>query len=325
MHIFLTGGTGFFGRALLQRWARQQSTGPNAVEVTVLSRSPAAFCTSYPEFAELPWLHFKSGDICNSDSLQKNSAFTHVLHAAADSTLGPRMGAMQRYDQIVNGTRNMLDFAVRCKAQRFLFVSSGAVYGIQPPHLARISEEWHGMPDPMNSAHAYGIAKRTAEHLCALYSETFGLHTVIARCFAFVGPDLPLSAHFAVGNFIRDALWETNITVNGDGTPIRSFLDQRDLAYWLTELLVHGEFAQAYNVGSDQAISISDLAYLVRDALAPGKSVRLLRQPLSDGGRNLYVPNTQKARGYLGLGEGISLRDSVIATATAAKKLRPAA
>ena len=164
------------------------------------------------------------------------NCFTHVLHAAADSTLGPQRSPLQRYDQIVDGTRNLLDFAVACGVQRFLLTSSGGVYGPQPEDMAKIPEDWLGMPDPLNPANAYGVGKRAAEHLCALYHATHGIDTVIARCFAFVGEDLPLDVHFAIGNFIRDALWAEEIIVGGDGTPLRSYLDQRDLAQWLFDL-----------------------------------------------------------------------------------------
>jgi UDP-glucuronate decarboxylase len=320
MHIFLTGGTGFFGRALLRHWMIQESIGATVPVVTVLSRTPDFFLKRNPEFSQLPWLKLVEGDIGAPETLPLNLSFTHILHAAADSTLGPQLTPLQRYDQIVNGTRNMLDFALRCKVQRFLLTSSGAVYGAQPPHLDRLPEGWHGMPDPLNAAHAYGVAKRAAEHLCGLYSDAFGLHTVLARCFAFVGPDLSLNTHFAIGNFIRDALWGDDITVSGDGTPLRSFLDQRDLAHWLITLLLHGQFAQAYNVGSDHVISIADLAHLVRDTLAPDKAVRLLGQPMPNGSRNLYVPDIQKAQDDFSLKVTIPLRDSIVIAATEAKR-----
>lgn len=317
-HILVTGGTGFFGRALLRAWQAAFETGASIPVVTILSRSPTDFVDRYPQFSNLPWLKFQVGDICKPDTLPTGNAFSHILHAAADSTLGPQLSPLQRYDQIVNGTRNLLNLAVACGSQRFLLTSSGAVYGPQPAHLDRIPEDWHGIPDPLNPDNAYGIAKRTAEHLCALYGQAHGLHTIIARCFAFVGPDLPLDVHFAIGNFIRDALWRDEIVVGGDGTPQRAYLDQQDLAHWLLTLLEHGQAGRAYNVGSDQAISIADLAHLVRDIVSPSKPVRILGKANENNGRNLYIPNIQRARDELGLEVNIPLDLAIRATAEAA-------
>ena len=169
-----------------------------------------------------------------------------------------------------------------------------------------------------NPANAYGVAKRAAEHLCALYAVEYGLQTTIARCFAFVGSDLPLDVHFAIGNFIRDALQHGEIIVAGDGTPLRSYLDQYDLAQWLLTLLDHGKSGQAYNVGSDRAISIADLARLVRDTVAPGKPIRILGKTTGTSERNLYVPCIDKARKELGLDVTIGLPSAIRVTADAA-------
>ncbi|OYT93505.1 MAG: UDP-glucose 4-epimerase, partial [Pseudomonas sp. PGPPP3] len=257
------------------------------------------------------WLHLAQGDVGVRDSLPFGRRFSHVLHAATDSTLGPRLSPLERYDQIVCGTRNVLDLAVHSRAQRFLLTSSGAVYGPQPPALTQIPENYHAMPDPLHTAHAYGVAKRTAEHLCALYFNAHGLQTVVARCFAFVGRDLPLDVHFAIGNFIRDALHRPAIFVQGDGSPVRSYLDQRDLAVWLTRLLQGGTAGEAYNVGSDQAITIASLASLVRDTLAPEKEVRIANADASPAGRNVYVPSIAKAQADLGLQVQVPLVEAI--------------
>ena len=172
-------------------------------------------------------------------------------------------------------------------------------------------EDWLGIPDPLNPALAYGVAKRATEHLCSLYHNAYGLETIIARCFSFVGPDLPLDVHFAIGNFIRDALTRDAITVSGDGSPVRSYLDQRDLAQWLDCLLRQGRAGQAYNVGSDLAICIADLANLVRDTLAPEKKVCILGAGDGCQHRNLYVPDIHKARNELGLRVTIPLRAAI--------------
>lgn len=168
------------------------------------------------------------------------------------------------------------------------------------------------------------MGKLAAEHLCAQYAAQHGLEIVIARCFAFVGGDLPLNVHFAIGNFIRDALWSDEIIVSGDGTPIRSYLDQRDLAHWLMTLLQDGKAGEAYNVGSDRAISIADLAHLVRDLVSPEKPVRILGEPMGNVERSRYVPDISKIYRHLGLRPTYTLEQSILDTASAARaKGRP--
>ena len=309
MKLFLTGGTGFFGKALLRH---HLSLGISTVsQLVVLSRNPERFLAEYPEFSGHSSLTFLKGDIQKRDTLPWGHSFTHVLHAATDSTNGPSLTPLNRYDQIVDGTRNILDLAVATGAHRFLFTSSGAIYGPQPADLAAIPEDWPGSPPLDEPSTAYGQAKRAAEHLCALVGEQHGLETVVARCFAFVGPDLPLNVHFAIGNFIRDALTADAITVSGDGTPLRTYLDQSDLAHWLLTLLEHGSTGQAYNVGSDEVISIAALAHLVRDILAPDKPVHILGKVVVDEARNRYLPDISKARQELGLEVATRLDEAI--------------
>ena len=309
MQIFLTGGTGFFGKALLRHLLANGLTA-NA-SIVVLSRNPHQFLSAYPQFASHPQISFVQGDIQQRDSLPWSHSFTHVLHAATESTIGPSLTPLQRYDQIVDGTRNILDLAVATGAQRFLLTSSGAIYGPQPADLAAIPEDWPGSPPLAEPSTAYGQAKRTAEHLCALFSEQHGIETVIARCFAFVGADLPLNVHFAIGNFIRDALTADAITVSGDGTPLRTYLHQSDLAHWLFTLLEHGQPGQAYNVGSDEVISIAALAHLVRDILAPDKPAHILGKADIGAARNRYVPDISKAQRELGLSVTVPLAEAI--------------
>lgn len=309
-HILLTGGTGFFGRSLLRNWLSQSITNRKLANVCVLSRNPKLFLKKYPEFYGHTWLKFKKGDILNPQSLPKNEQFSHVLHAATDSTLGPQLKPMFRYLQIVDGTRNMLEYAVANRISRFLLISSGGVYGPQPKNMLDLSEDYNGMPDPLKPEHSYSVGKRCAEHLCSLYRHNFGLQIVVARCFAFVGKDLPLEAHFAIGNFIHDALNKSEIIVNGDGSPIRTYLDQRDLANFLLKILYEGLDGEAYNVGSDIQISIKELAYLVRDILSPGKDVKIKSQEKKDSNK-IYVPNITKIKTNLEMEIKYNLKQAI--------------
>jgi UDP-glucuronate decarboxylase len=313
--ILLTGGTGFFGRALLRHFIA--SVIDAETSVCVLSRDPQRFQTAHPDLATSAQISFVQGDIQERESLPWNTSFTHVLHAATDSTVGPQQSPLHRFWQIVDGTSNVLDLAVATGASRFLLTSSGGIYGPQPPDLEAIPEDWPGGPPLPEPATAYSQAKRAAEHLCALYRDAHGLKTVIARCFAFVGPDLPLDVHFAIGNFIRDALRNQPITVAGDGSPLRTYLDQSDLAHWLWTLLLEGVEGESYNVGSDEAVSIRGLAHLVKDLLAPHLPVEILAKPHSSAARNRYIPDITKAKRLHGLNVTIPLDAAIRRTALA--------
>ena len=312
MKILLTGGTGFFGKSLLGylNHKTQLIAHGDHLEITLMSRTPARFVKEYPEFKGRPWLKFHTGNILDPSSFPTDEKFTDVMHFATDSVDGIGSTRINKLDQIVSGTRNTLDFAVKAGASRFLFTSSGAVYGEQPEHLPAMAESYHGTPDSLNTINVYGLAKRHAELLCALYAEQFGISVKIARCFAFVGPDLPLSAHFAIGNFIKSALDGSPIVIKGDGSPVRTYLFQNDLAHWLLKILADGKPGQAYNVGSDESISIRELASLVRDVLAPAATIMILGETQNKH-RDLYVPNIQKAKIELGLEVTLSLRDAI--------------
>ena len=232
--ILLTGGTGFFGKALLKHLLIQPL--PTGSSIDVLSRNPASFQKANPYLTSIPNLKFIQGDITNPSSLPFSSQYSHILHCATESTAGLSLSPLERYTHSVHGTENILKLAVRVGTTNLLFTSSGGIYGQQSPRVLAFNEEMNVSPDILNIDAAYSHAKRSCEHLCCLYSSQFGFNLTIARCFSFVGIDLPFNAHFAIGNFIYDALYKKEIVIKGSGTPIRSYLDQRDLADWLWKI-----------------------------------------------------------------------------------------
>jgi dTDP-glucose 4,6-dehydratase len=216
---------------------------------------------------------------------------------------------------ITDGTRRVLELASRSGVRRFLFTSTGAVYGRQPPELERIPESYSGKPDPTDLKSVYAVsgeAKRQAELLCLAQGD--GLGAVIARCFTFSGPGLPLDGKFAFGNFLRDALEGVPIQLTGDGTPVRSYLYAADLTLWLWTLLLRGATGRAYNVGSEDPVTLRSLAETMAAELeSPG--IQVLRQPAPGAPPDRYVPSTARARGELGLRETFNLKDIIRRTA----------
>lgn len=320
--IFMTGATGFFGCWLLETFAWANRRLNLHATATILSRNPDQVWRRVPHLQSEPIEAF-SGDV--RDFSFPAGAFAHLIHAAAESSTDLNSRAPQQmFDTIVTGTRHCLDFAANAHTRKFLFVSSGAVYGKQPPDLSHTSEDFLGGPDSLDPASAYGEGKRAAELLCVLAARESGLQPKIARCFAFVGPYMKLDAHFAIGNFIRDYLEGHAIHVQGDGTTVRSYMYATDLMIWLWTILFRGARGRAYNVGSEDAITIADLAREVagisrdqRDApssqagIGATIPVEIARKAVPGTLAARYVPSTARARKDLGLTCSVPLHDAV--------------
>ncbi|HMD72102.1 MAG TPA: NAD-dependent epimerase/dehydratase family protein [Bryobacteraceae bacterium] len=312
--LFITGGTGFFGCWLLESFAWACDSLRLDATLTALTRSPEAFLRKAPHLASHPSIALIRGDVRSFGFPQ--GRFTHLIHGAAEASAAlNRDQPLAMLDTIVEGARHALDFAVHCGASRFLMISSGAVYGAQPATVPRVPESHVGGPETTDPRSAYAEGKRLAELLGAVYSSRHGLECPIARPFAFTGPYLPLDAHFAIGNFIADCLSGRPIEIRGDGAPFRSYLYAADLAIWLWTILLRGQSCRAYNVGSEEAVSIADLASTVRGALGATQAVRIACQPRPGVPAERYVPDTARARAELGLEQLIPLDEAIRRTA----------
>jgi dTDP-glucose 4,6-dehydratase len=306
--IFITGGTGFVGCWLLESliWANER-LGLN-LNLTVLSRAPDAFRIKAPHLAMHPIVNLVQGDV--SDLQDIDSPFDTIIHAATD-VANVDENQLATFDSIVGGTRQTLALAKRSGARRYLLTSSGAVYGRQPSDLTHIPDDYPGAPDTMSLGSAYGQAKRVSEWLSQCHAQQSGLEVSIARCFALVGPYLPLDAHFAVGNFIRDGLLGNTIEVSGDGTAYRSYLYAADMAVWLLTILINGRVGQTYNLGSEREITIGELASYVADCLGGASKVSIASTPVMGNPAQRYVPNADKAKKELRLREYTDLQSAI--------------
>lgn len=315
--LLLTGGTGFIGRWLLE--ALQQANDRLALNlhITVPSRQPDTFRQRAGHLLANGKLTLIPLDL-NAEKL--NGDFTHIVHAATDAsaTLNEEQ-PLKVFQTIVHSTDQILELAASQPGVKVLFLSSGAIYGQQPPELAGIPESWYGSPDPQLPRNAYGEAKRAAEMLCAIYRKQFGVDVVTARIFSLLGPFLPLDTHFAAGNFIRDAMAGQEITVHGNGQPIRSYLYPTDLSIWLLTLLTRKCKKTAYNIGSERTISIGELARITSELLGSGR-YRILGAADSGWNTGRYVPNTMLIRDEFELTESVALETALLNTAASVRQ-----
>lgn len=307
--LFVTGGTGFVGRWLLESFLWANAKLNLRASAVVLTRNPIGFRHAAPHLARDPAITLQVGDITNFDA--PDGSFTHIIHAATEMEARNRPQEAKRlFYSIVHGTEHTLAFAAKCNARRFLMVSSGAVYGQQPTEMDGMAEDYCGAPNPLTLGSTYGEGKRAAELLCAIYAQQYQIEPMIARGFAFFGPNLALNGPYAIGNFLRDGLGGGPIIVNGDGSQQRSYLYAADMAICLWVILLRGVTCRPYNIGSNQAQSISDAAQVVAQLWKPAVDVVVV-QPRTEGAVERYIPSVERIRSELGLAQTIDFQDGI--------------
>jgi nucleoside-diphosphate-sugar epimerase len=307
--IFMTGGTGFVGAWLIESLLLANKQFGLQMELHLLSRDPTGFLRRRPHLSGEPSIKFCRGDVRHFDLPRGD--FPLVIHAAADASRDHGRASVEipGRDQ-VDGTSRLLTLLDQCRPERVLHVSSGAVYGAQPSEMEKIDEEQACTLVPNLDRAGYGLAKLFSEYLLGQHSIRSGYRLSVARCFAFAGPLLPLNGPFALGNFVRDALTRGEIRVEGDGTPIRSYLYAADLATWLWTMLWRAPANSVYNVGADSAVDMRTLALRVADLLC-AKRVTIAGTANFEKPPSRYVPSVDKARRDLQVTATFDLDDAI--------------
>jgi nucleoside-diphosphate-sugar epimerase len=293
-HIFITGGTGFFGIWLLESllWANQRLS--LNLRLTVLSRHPEHFLSKRADHLRgRKELEFIPGKLTNFE--YPTVACTHIIHAATETNIEQSGDWAKRHiNTAIFGTRRLLEMVAAHKSEAILITTSGAVYSSTDSILNHLCVEGpEGVNDYASERIVYGQSKRMIEVMTSVEAQHYGYRALIARCFAFVGPYLPIDGNYAIGNFIRDGLAKRDIVIEGDGTPLRSYLYAADLVIWLIRILTCGRSGVPYNTGGDQAVSIRELAQIV--AKLSETKVLTKRQPLPDAKPSAYLPSLERS------------------------------
>ena len=299
--IFITGGTGFFGKWFLHSFCHLNERLRLNARMEILTRDPEKFLRSYTQFAQEASLSFLKGDV-RDFHLQDGCDF--LIHAAtpSDGRLD-ESSPDELFSVIADGTRNVVKNAESAGVKKMLYVSSGGVYGTQPPELSHMPETYE--PHPSN---AYGKGKLEAEKLCFAGP----VPSSSARCFALVGPYQNLdSRRFAITSFINDAINGRPISVR-DGRPYRSYLYAADLMIWLWTILLEGRDKETYNVGSEEAVSIMELARAVAECVVPSAAVSASNAAYgAKTPPSRYVPDTRKAAETLNLKQLVPFAEGI--------------
>ena len=307
--LVITGASGFVGTWLTLSWVAARKRLKGRGQLLITSRNPQSLLPLINVIDSRSPVTALSSDIRNLHipSEFRNGNLIHAATPASAALNASDPAAMLKI--IIEGQERVIVEAVRMN-NRLLFLSSGAVYGRQPLDLSHLPETWEGAPQIGDSNSAYHEGKRVAELMGNIAATKQGLHFISARLFAFIAPFLPLGTHFAAGNFIRDALSSNQIEIQSGGGSVRSYLYATDLCSGLWALLARGETGSAYNIGSDQDITIKELA--IKVAWLAGTNARVNVRGL-DTPENVsrYVPSLERLHNEIGMKQSISLEQSL--------------
>jgi nucleoside-diphosphate-sugar epimerase len=290
--LLVIGGSGFFGKSILDSYQRGLLKPFGIDAISVLARNAHILKAQAPDLLDQS-ISLIDENIATCTMLPEAE---FVIHAAASTDVKNyiKQPAIER-ENIQAGTLNFCRLApIFCRNSNVVFVSSGAVYGQQPVGLDGFREDSRliELDSLVTSKQDYAAAKRHGENVISLLGEE-GLKVSIARCFAFVGKYLPRDRSFAIGNFMENGLQGKSIAVNTRGLVYRSYLYADDLVQWLMRIGgVASVDCPIFNVGSDESISIQDLAkkfatYFEVDLLLPEIEIETIDR---------YIPSIEKAR-----------------------------
>lgn len=303
--IFVTGGTGFVGKWLLESLLHAERELALGMRLTVLTRDPSAFERASGHLARAQIVTLQQGDV--ADFAFPARPFDYVIHAALPvaSPAAVAGGTVLR-DIALAGALRVCRLAADSGARRLLHVSSGAVYGPRADADSLDEEAAWTASDGVND---YTRAKRDSEAL--VLGEKWPFDVVVARCFAFVGPYLLPSSGSAAADFIGRAARGEDIVIRGAGDVVRSYQYAGDMARWLLTCLVSGEAGRAYNIGSDTAVSIAELARRTASIAATGGGVHVMGGAAPGLAGKHYVPSVERARTELGLSNAVDLDEGL--------------
>lgn len=307
--LLVIGGSGFFGKSILDMFQRGKLSPWNINKVISMSRNAERLKSETP-YLTLGNVELLTSDISTAEHLPDAD---FIIHAAASTDARNYLNSGEdERKNIQSGTLNYCRLARGNMNTKTIYVSSGAVYGTQPSNITHVKESYQ-LIDPYDipeNKRDYTIAKRVAEEQIKELGKE-GMLVSIARCFSFVGPFLPLDQHFAIGNFIRDGLLQQKIKVNTKNKVYRSYMYSDDLVVWLMTILDNADnTCPIYNVGSDEPVLIDQLARNISKIFKLSFDDIKYTSELIDR----YIPNIEKAKKDLNLSVNYSLNHALIST-----------
>lgn len=254
-NILVTGATGLIGGCLVEALMMNPHRD---YQVYASGRNEERARARFKDFADSPDFHFVKYDVMLP--LESDVRFDFIIHAASNAS--PNFFAQKPVEVIksnIDGVAHLMEYGLNHGMKRFLYVSSGEVYGEGDGRV--FTEDYSGYVDCAKPRSCYPSSKRAAETLCVCYAAEYGADIVIARPCHTYGPHFTEQDNRVYAQFIRNVLRGEDIVMKSTGEQFRSWCYVVDCVSALLHILLKGTNGEAYNIAdADSNISIRELA-----------------------------------------------------------------
>ncbi|MGJ3239831.1 MAG: UDP-glucuronic acid decarboxylase family protein [Anaerolineae bacterium] len=303
MRILVTGGAGFVGSHLVDRFLQE---GHQVVAMDNLITGNIDNLQQHVGNTSFEFIHH---DVSNY--IHVPGEIDGIFHFASPaSPIDYLKYPIQTLKVGAMGTHNALGLA-KAKGARFLLASTSEIYG--DPLVHPQVESYAGNVDPIGPRGVYDEAKRYAEALVMAYHRTHDVETRIVRIFNTYGPRMRLDDGRVVPNFIGQALRGEPLTVYGDGSQTRCFQYVDDLVEGVYRLF-HSDFSDPVNIGTRREISIAQFAEIVNDVSNNTGGIIYKESLRIEGDPQTRQPDTTRAYEVLGWEPKVELHDGLAKT-----------
>lgn len=303
MRVLITGGAGFLGSHLCDRFLQEGH------QVVAMDNLITGSVNNINHLAGNRNFQFIHHDVTNYIYLA--GPIDAVLHFASPaSPIDYLRYPIQTLKVGALGTHNALGVAL-AKGAKFLIASTSEIYGDPLEHPQR--EEYVGNVDAIGPRGVYDEAKRFAEAMTMAYHRAHNVDTRIVRIFNTYGPRMRLEDGRVVPNFIAQALRGEPLTVYGDGSQTRSFQYVSDLIDGIYRLLM-SDYTQPVNIGNPHEMTILQFAELVNELTGNKGGIIFKAQERIQGDPQTRQPDITRARTILNWEPRVELREGLTKT-----------
>ena len=304
-NVLISGGTGLFGRSIILSMIHANNLKNLNLKIYLISRAENPhnhFDIIEDHYGIITYIKSDIRDFCGKD-LNIN----YIIHAATNSNSEfIKNNPDLTLDTIVAGTIKLLQFSLtQKKLKSFLFISSGAVNSANKIHNKPISETDIYSLDSNDKLFSYSSGKKTAEKYLIEYHKKHNIPIKILRGFTFIGPQINLNQKLALTYLVNCFLKNEDIIILNPKCK-RSYMYTSDLVNWIIKVMLHAKSGSIYNLGSDEEISIKDLA---KKILEYNDKIKLTENDSISN--DYYVPDLKSIKKELGLEITVSLDESI--------------